>query len=47
MTLTAVVLLFGAIARGQYRTDRPAVPLPTRTAANTVRPKAGEPPPPR
>ncbi|QEL23328.1 peptide ABC transporter permease [Bosea sp. F3-2] len=43
MTLTAVVLLFGAIARGQYRTDRPAVPLPMRSAGRT-RPKAGEPP---
>ncbi|WP_051987669.1 hypothetical protein [Bosea sp. UNC402CLCol] len=43
MTLTAVVLMFGAIARGQYRTDRPAVPLPMR-AANHTRPKAGEPP---
>jgi len=44
MTLTAVVLLFGAIARGQYRTDRPAVPLPTRTPSHT-RPKAAPPPP--
>lgn len=43
MTLTAVVLLFGAIARGQYRTDRPAVPLPMRPA-DRARPKAGEPP---
>lgn len=43
MTLTAVVLMFGAIARGQYRTDRPAVPLPMR-ATNHTRPKAGEPP---
>ncbi|WP_199092435.1 peptide ABC transporter permease [Bosea sp. ASV33] len=45
MTLTAVMLLFGAIARGQYRTDRPAVPLPTR-APNHTRPKAGQPPAP-
>ncbi|MGO4403282.1 peptide ABC transporter permease [Bosea sp. RAF48] len=43
MTLTAVVLLFGAIARGQYRTDRPAVPLPMRSTGRS-RPKAGEPP---
>ncbi|MFJ5370128.1 peptide ABC transporter permease [Bosea sp. CER48] len=43
MTLTAVVLLFGAIVRGQYRTDRPAVPLPVR-APGRARPKAGEPP---
>jgi len=43
MTLTAVVLLFGAIVRGQYRTDRPAVPLPMRSAGRP-RPKAGEPP---
>ena len=43
MTLTAVVLMFGAIARGQYRTDRPAVPLPMRAASHT-RPKAGNPP---
>lgn len=46
MTLTAVVLMFGAIARGQYRTDRPAVPLPTR-AASPARPRAGNPPEPR
>ncbi|CAH1655258.1 Peptide ABC transporter permease [Hyphomicrobiales bacterium] len=43
MTLTAVVLLFGAIARGQYRTDRPAVPLPMRPTGR-ARPKAGDPP---
>lgn len=42
MTLTAVILMFGAVARGQYRTDRPAVPLPMR-AANHTRPKAGPP----
>ena len=40
MTLTAVVLMFGAIARGQYRTDRPVAPLPLK-AAGTSRPKAG------
>lgn len=45
MTLTAVTLLFGAIARGQYRTDRPAVPLPTRPV-NHKRPKASSPPTP-
>lgn len=45
MTLTAVMLLFGAIARGQYRTDRPAVPLSAR-APNHMRPKAGQPPAP-
>ncbi|SFI73022.1 hypothetical protein SAMN05216304_103320 [Bosea sp. OK403] len=28
MTLAAVVLLFAAIARGQYRTERPVAPLP-------------------
>jgi hypothetical protein len=39
MTLTAVVLMFAAIARGQYRTERPAVPLSARTAGNG-RPKA-------
>lgn len=39
MTLTAVVLLFGAIARGQYRTVRPAVPQPGQSAGNG-RPKA-------
>jgi len=38
MTLTAVVLMFGAIARGQYRTDRPVAPL--LKPANH-RPKAG------
>ena len=41
--MAAVVLIFGAIARGQYRTDRPAVPLPTRHASH-ARPKAGTPP---
>lgn len=41
MTLTAVVLLFGAIARGQYRTDRPVAPL--LKPAGTTRPKAGTP----
>lgn len=40
MTLTAVVLLFGAIASGQYRTDRPALPEQARAAAGTARPKA-------
>ena len=39
MTLTAVVLLFGAIARGQYRTHRPVAPL--LKPAGTTRPKAG------
>jgi hypothetical protein len=39
MTLTAVVLMFGAIARGQYRTDRPVAPL--LKPAGTTRPKAG------
>jgi hypothetical protein len=39
MTLTAVVLMFAAIARGQYRTERPALPLPARPAGNG-RPKA-------
>lgn len=34
MTLTAVVLLFGAIARGQYRTVRPAAPQPDQQAGN-------------
>ncbi|MCO5089396.1 peptide ABC transporter permease [Bosea sp. (in: a-proteobacteria)] len=43
MTLTAVMLLFGAVARGQYRTDRPAVPLPARPVGQT-RPKAARPP---
>lgn len=43
MTLTAVILMFGAVARGQYRTDRPAVPLRMR-AASPIRPKAGRPP---
>lgn len=43
MTLAAVILLFIAIARGQYRTDRPLAPLTQRPAANT-RPKAGGPP---
>lgn len=44
MTLTAVVLLFGAIASGQYRTDRPALPGQARAAPapnnGPVRPKA-------
>lgn len=39
MTLAAVVLMFGAIARGQYRTDRPIAPLPLKPAGAT-RPKA-------
>lgn len=42
MTLTSVVLMFGAIARGQYRTDRPVAPLPLPLKpAGTSRPKAG------
>jgi hypothetical protein len=45
MTLTAVVLMFGAIARGQYRTDRPVAPLLDKPAAATTRPKAGGPAP--
>ncbi|PTM39117.1 peptide ABC transporter permease [Bosea sp. 124] len=40
MTLAAVVLMFGAIARGQYRTDRPVAPLSLKPAG-TSRPKAG------
>jgi len=40
MTLTTVVLLFGAIARGQYRTDRPIAPLSLKPAGGG-RPKAG------
>lgn len=39
MTLAAVVLMFGAIARGQYRTERPALPQTARPAGNG-RPKA-------
>lgn len=39
MTLTAVVLMFGAIARGQYRTDRPVAPL-AFPPVGTIRPKA-------
>jgi hypothetical protein len=42
MTLTAVVLMFGAIARGQYRTDRPVAPL--LKPAGTTRPRADGPP---
>lgn len=41
MTLAAVVLLFVAIARGQYRTDRPIAPLSKATG----RPQIGEAPP--
>ena len=41
MTLTAVVLMFGAIARGQYRTDRPVAPL--LKPAGTTRPRADGP----
>ena len=33
MTLTAVALLFTAIARGQYRTERPVAPLSRRPKA--------------
>ncbi len=40
MTLTGVVLLFGAIASGQYRTDRPALPEQSRATAGPMRPKA-------
>jgi len=40
MTLTAVVLMFGAIARGQYRTDRPVAPLSLKPTG-AGRPKAG------
>lgn len=44
MTLAAVILLFIAIARGQYRTDRPLAPLTPRPAnPNHTRPKAGGP----
>jgi hypothetical protein len=39
MTLTSVVLMFGAIARGQYRTDRPVAPL--LKSPSPTRPKAG------
>jgi thiol:disulfide interchange protein len=42
MTLAAVALLFSAIARGQYRTERPVAPLSLKTATNG-RPKAGGP----
>jgi hypothetical protein len=42
MTLAAVALLFSAIARGQYRTERPVAPLSLKAAANG-RPKAGGP----
>lgn len=42
MTLAAVALLFSAIARGQYRTDRPVAPLSLKAAANG-RPKAAGP----
>ncbi len=44
MTLTAVALLFSAIARGQYRTVRPLAPLSLRAGAQG-RPKAGGPAP--
>jgi hypothetical protein len=37
MTLTAVVLMFSAIARGQYRTDRPVAPLNTPDQHNRRR----------
>ncbi|WP_152016794.1 MULTISPECIES: peptide ABC transporter permease [unclassified Bosea (in: a-proteobacteria)] len=36
MTLTAVALLFTAIARGQYRTERPVAPLGRRPKAPNV-----------
>jgi hypothetical protein len=36
MTLTAVALLFTAIARGQYRTERPVAPLTRRPKAPVV-----------
>ena len=36
MTLTAVVLLFTAIARGQYRTERPVAPLGRRPKAPSL-----------
>lgn len=40
MTLTAVLLLFGAIARGQYRTERPvAPPQPVSETHANGRPK--------
>jgi hypothetical protein len=42
MTLAAVALLFSAIARGQYRTERPVAPLSLKVAANG-RPKASGP----
>lgn len=47
MTLAAVILLFIAIARGQYRTDRPLAPLSPRptSAPSHTRPKAGGPTP--
>lgn len=47
MTLAAVILLFIAIARGQYRTDRPLAPLSQRPTAapSHTRPKAGGPTP--
>jgi hypothetical protein len=44
MTLTAVVLLFVAIARGQYRTERPIAPL-AQAPGNSSRPKAAGPTP--
>lgn len=44
MTLTAVVLLFVSIARGQYRTERPIAPL-AQASGNTDRPKAVGPAP--
>ena len=36
MTLTAVALLFTAIARGQYRTERPVAPLGRRPKAPSI-----------
>lgn len=39
MTLASVALLFTAVARGQYRTDRPLAPLTANPATNN-RPKA-------
>lgn len=43
MTLVAVAMLFTAVARGQYKTDRPLAPLSARPAASNTRPKAGGP----
>ena len=41
MTLAAVALMFTAIARGQYRTDRPVAPVPApHNRRKTDRPQA-------